>query len=516
MVAAVESVQPEVHSRLLGLQSLSKTYPNGTVAVRGVTFDIERGSVHGLVGANGAGKSTLIKMIGGAITPSGGRLLWHDRVVSWSGPKDARRSGIAVVHQHTPLVATLSVAENVFLAVEGSWRYRRTVRDAQLLRLQSGIGCDIAGDRLVADLSIGERQLVALLQALASEPKLLVLDEPTASLSLNERALVFQAVRHFVATGDRSVLFVSHLLDEVMELTDHLTVLRDGVVVLSDQTPHVTADGLVQAILGRLTTDLPAATTKSTNKRPGPRLVVEGLSSPGKLRDVSFTVGAGEVVGLAGLLGSGRSEILHAVFGADKRAKGLVQLNGHTVRRSPVAAVKAGMALVPEDRGTQGYVARWEIWRNASLASLSSTSRAGIFVSPSAERERARSLMAALSLHAASEEALVDELSGGNAQKVVLAKWLHESVQLLLLDEPTAGIDIGAKRDVQQLLRQLAEDGRSIVIVDSEMGELLHICDRVLVVNRGQIVAERYAAETNEGELIALASGLEIASSGRV
>ncbi|MGH7120250.1 MAG: sugar ABC transporter ATP-binding protein [Acetobacteraceae bacterium] len=493
---------------LLILENVTKVFSNGTVAVRGVSITLGAGSVHGVVGANGAGKSTLIKIISGALERTSGRILWKGREVHWSNPSEPLHAGIATVHQHTPLVPTLSVAENVYLGAGGGWRWNAAARHAQLLQLLSRLAYHVDPTMLVSELSVGERQMVAMLKALAEEPSLLVLDEPTASLAHEERRLVYHAVRQLSAELGTAVLYVSHLLDEILQLTDHVTVLRDGRVALDRPTPELDERLLVRSIVGRESTRLTGGVANGALTGAPVGLEVEALQSPGKLAPTSFVVHRGEVVGIAGLLGSGRSELLQAVFGADPSASGAVRVGGRRARLSPAAMVAAGLVMVPEDRNRQGLIADWEIWRNISLPNLEHLSWRRLLPRRQLEIRRADEAIAALSIKAPSPHALVRELSGGNAQKVVFAKWLFKGVKVMLLDEPTAGIDIGAKRDIQKLIRRLADDGLAVVIVDSEFDELLLVADRVLVMRRGALIGERSAGETDEEELVRLASGL--------
>lgn len=495
---------------LLVLEGVTKVFPNGTRALRGVELVTQSGTIHGLVGANGAGKSTLIKIISGATAPTAGVIRWQGQGRQWRGPGESLHAGIATVYQDAPLVPTLSVLENVYLGSRQGWRWRARAKAADLARMFDAVGYELPPDRLVSDLAIGDRQLVAILQAFSQQPALLILDEPTASLSVSERNVIHLALRRLRA-GGTGIVFVSHLLDEIMSLTDTVTVLRDGTVTLSEPTPDLAHDRLVGAIVGRELQGVEAhgrAAKPAVRDARRPLFEVQDITSPGKAREVNFTVAAGEVIGLAGLLGSGRSEILHAIFGSDRDARGTVYVSGEAIARHPAAAVRAGVALVPEDRLKQGLVPGWEIWRNVTLPRLSEHSRWGIFPRRSAEIAAARDAIEKLSIRAPSPDALVDELSGGNAQKTVFGKWLNAGIKVLLLDEPTAGIDIGAKRDIHLLIRGLSGRGVAVIIVDSEFDELLAIADRVLIVRRGEVVAERVAGATTAMELLTLASGL--------
>ncbi len=498
-------------SALLELQGLEKVYPNWTAALRGVDLTLRAATVHGLLGANGAGKSTLIRILSGAARASGGEIRWRGEPVSWSRPAQARAAGIATLHQQIPLVGTLSVLENVFLAQRGGWRRGRPLA-ARLRALMASVGYEIDIDAPVATLSIGERQMVGVLQALAADAALIIMDEPTASLAAAERRIVHGTIRRLAAEG-RAVLFVSHFLDEVLELTSEVTVLRDGAAVLTSATTEVDEASLAAAIVGRAVRPLrPRAS--ATPARSGDTLAeVIGLESPGRLAPCSFEIRAGEVLGLAGFLGSGRSDLLHALFGADRAARGQVRLCGKPLGRSPRAAVAAGVGLVPEDRQAQGLVPEFTLWQNLTLAHLGRFTRGRLFVRAGAERAAAAEAIERLGIKANGVATPITELSGGNAQKVSLARWLCGPVRLLLLDEPTAGVDVGAKAEILGLVRELAAQGLAVVLVSSELTELTAVADRILVMREGAIVAERAAGETSEEELVLLASG---AANGRL
>jgi ribose transport system ATP-binding protein len=490
---------------LLQLERVAKTFPNGTVALRGVDLQVRRGSVHGLLGANGAGKSTLIKILSGALRASGGRIVWRGAEVDWRSPAEANAAGVATIHQHIPLVPTLSVLENVFLGTHGKWRRAQAERE-HFAQLVATVGYAIDPDALVGDLPIGQRQMVAILQALSGGADLIVMDEPTASLATEEREIVYAAVRRLTRQEDKAILFVSHFLDEVVALTDEVTVLRDGVAVMRAATRDVDEVRIAEAIVGRAIAEITHAGHGASHASGAALLEVQDLSSPGRLHAASFTLHAGEVVGIAGFLGSGRSELLHAIFGADAEARGVVRLAGREVARSTSAAVRAGLALVPEDRIRQGLVPSFEIWRNITLPHLESVSWQGLLPVHETELGRAEAGIRQLGIKARSAETLVTELSGGNAQKVTVAKWLFGNARIFLLDEPTAGIDVGAKADILALVRHLAASGSGVIIVSSEFEELLAVSDRILVMREGRIVAERRAAETSEHELILLAT----------
>lgn len=491
------------------LEGVVKAFPNGTLALKGVDLQIARGRVHGLLGANGAGKSTLIKILSGTFASTLGKIEWKGQEVRWATPREANDMGVATIHQHIPLVPTLSVLENVYLGSAGFWRRSDQMR-ARFKEVCDRVGYWVDPDSIVGDLSIGARQMVAILQAIDSGADLIVMDEPTASLAADERELVYQIVRRLSSVENKAILFVSHFLDEIIALTDEVTVLRDGKAVMRAETKDLDETKIAEAIVGRQIAVMESAAQDRTGARFADQPIIlelRELRSPGKLQPISLKLHAGEVIGIAGLLGSGRSELLHAIFGADPNASGDVLRRGKRLRRSTGAAVKAGLGLVPEDRNRQGLIPQFEIWRNTTLPALETISAGGLVPDMARERERGADAIRRLSIKAQSPEELVTELSGGNAQKVTIAKWLYSGVEIFLFDEPTAGIDIGAKTDILILTRKLASEGSAVLFVSSEFEELIAVSDRILVLRQGRCVAERDVADTSEHELVLLAGG---------
>ncbi|UIJ45222.1 sugar ABC transporter ATP-binding protein [Sphingomonas cannabina] len=482
----------------LSLEGIAKTFPNGTVALRGVDLTLAPGRVHGLLGANGAGKSTLIKILAGALAPTAGTIRRDGETVRWSTPRGAKAAGVATIYQHIPLVPTLSAIENILLD-EGGWRRDRPADRARIATLVASLGDPFPLDALVADLPIGARQMVAIAQALAAGAGVVVMDEPTASLAGHERTRVYETIRRLAGEG-KAVLFVSHFIDEIMALTDEVTVLRDGRTVLHAETAGLQPHAIAAAIAGRSVTAL----ERTAEPRALGALVLEvrDLASPGELAPTSFTLRAGEILGLAGTLGSGRSELLHAIFGADRRASGTVLLDGSPVGRWPDEAVAAGIALVPEDRAAQGYVPALTLAENIALPHGKRW-----LLNADADRAAADDAIRRLAIKAPGPDAVPGELSGGNAQKVVIAKWLSPATRVLLLDEPTAGIDIGARTDILRLIRALADGGLPVILVSSEFEELLAVCDRLLVLRDGAMVGEADPAASTESDLILMAGG---------
>jgi ribose transport system ATP-binding protein len=490
---------------ILSVKAVEKVYPNRTVALKNASFDVAGETIHGLIGANGAGKSTLIKILSGVIPASGGQIVWRGTSRIWRNPADAAANGIATIHQHIPLAPTLSVQENVFLASAHPLRNSRSERE-RFDRLLESIDYSVDPEALVDDLPVGQRQMVSILQALASEARLLIMDEPTASLSEHERSVVFQAIRRLRDNHGTSVLFISHFLDEIMELCQHVTVLRDGAVVLDQPRERIDERQLVVAIVGKeasLEVQRPAASGHAA-----PLLEVHELSSPGRISNVNFVVGSGEIIGLAGLFGSGRSEILHVIYGADARASGTVKVDGRPVDRNVPAALAARIVMVPEDRIKQALFVNESIRWNTSLPNSLAICAMKVFPVARKERSRADDIISTFSVVAANSDVTIGELSGGNAQKIALSRAVTAEWRVLLLDEPTAGVDIGAKADIHRAIATLAAKGAAVIIAISDFEELLGVCDRILVVASGCVIAERRPAETSEHELTALASGL--------
>jgi len=501
----VGAAEPPPPDGVLDVEQVGKTYPGGTRALREVSLRLRAGQVHGLIGANGAGKSTLIRIVAGAERPSSGRLRWHGEPVGWRTPADAQAAGVAVVHQQSPVAPALTVLENVYLGARAGGLWRARERQADFQALCASIDFRIDPYATVATLSIGDRQMVSILRALAQRPRLILLDEPTASITPAERAGVLGAARRLAATGV-AVLFVSHFLNEVSEICDVISVLRDGALVDAFDAPDMTHERMVAGIVGDRLRDVEAA--KPVHSAGAAVLEARGLRSARMAEPVDLTVRRGEIVGLAGLLGSGRTSLLNAIFGVDRRIAGDVLVDGRRVPCSPAAAVKAGVALVPEDRLAQGLVADWPIWRNISMADLPGLSRRFWLLNPARERALAQRACRELGVVAPSIDTPVKDLSGGNAQKVVFAKWIYKTQHLLLLDEPTAGVDVGGKADLIKLIRALAARGLGVLVVLSEFEELLSVADRVVVMNRGAITGDLAAGQTTVAGLTAAAGGL--------
>ena len=492
-----------IHVQTFGL---SKRF-GGAHALKDVNLTIGRGEVHGLVGENGAGKSTLGKIIAGVIRPDTGTIEVSGRGVSYRTPRDALKDGIAMIAQEVMVVPRMSVVDNVFLGNRVRRPYavsNRELRD-RYEALDEQVGFKIPPNALVKDLVIGDQQKVEILRALARDAKLVVMDEPTAALSRPEAQRLFEAIRRLRARGT-TIVFVSHFLEEVLDLVDNVTVLKDGHLIRSAPAKAETPDTLIMSMVGRpLERIFPKKVFPPSDAKTV--LSVQKLTSHQPLRDISFDVKAGEIVALAGLIGAGRSEVGHAIFGAGPISSGHVTVAGRTAAMgSPREAISRGLALLPESRRQQGLVLMGSLASNVTLAHLRDVSWLGI-VRRRAERQRVADLMRDLDIRAPNTSVAVASLSGGNQQKVLFAKWLFRRPVLLIADEPTRGIDVGAKQHIYRLLHSLAREGVAILLITSEVEEVLGLAHRVLVMRKGQIVAELAGEALTEEALMIAAFG---------
>ena len=489
---------PDAHAELC---QVSKRF-GGVHALSGVDLRIMRGSIHALVGENGAGKSTLGKILAGVHRPEEGELVVDGRSVDYRSPRDALSDGITIITQEPTLVPHRSVLENVFLGIEsghaGVVDGRGLMRRYRELVAESGL--QLPSRKLARSLRVADQQKVEILRAIARRTKLIVMDEPTSALTRDEAERLFGLVRRLQERGT-TIVYVSHLLPEVLALADTVTVLRDGRVVRTAPAGEETPERLVAAMLGRrLELTFP-------DKQPPPPdapvvLAVRQLSRPPSVKDVSFEIRAGEIVGLAGLIGSGRSEVARAIFGADRPQQGEIAVEGKPVHlRSPRRAIEHGVVMLPEDRKSQGLHMLRSIVDNVTLPHLDRVSRLGV-VSRRAERRRAGDLIARVDVRAKSATVPVSTLSGGNQQKVLFAKWLLQKPRVFIADEPTRGVDVGAKRAIYGLIHSLAAEGIGVLLISSEHEEIVGLAHRVLVMRGGRIVSELGLEAMSEDALL--------------
>jgi rhamnose transport system ATP-binding protein len=489
---------------LLLASRLEKHYP-GVKALDGLSFELAAGEVHALVGENGAGKSTFVRILTGAERADAGRLQLDDETVDFRSPADARARGIVAIHQHPALFPDLSVAENIALPIERgrAWTRVHWVRRLdESRRLLDRLGASIDVRRRVETLSLPEQQLVEIARAVGADARVILMDEPTAALSTREVERLFAVIGRLRAAGT-GIVYISHRLDEIRRIADRLTVIRDGRTVAAALPAETHANELIRLMVGRAveTPDGVAA------RQPGDEaLRVEGLSSRAAgVHDVSFTVRRGEILGLAGLVGSGRTELTEVLFGLRAADTGSIVVNGRpVVLRTPGDAIRAGIACVPEDRRRHGVIAPLSIAANTSLAALHRVSSSGV-LQPQAERALARAYIERFGIRPASAETITAVLSGGNQQKVAVARWLATSPSVLILDEPTQGIDVRAKGEIHALMHALAADGLAIVMISSDLSEVLAMSDRVLVMRGGRIRGTFERADARPDAILALA-----------
>ncbi|MBL1065142.1 sugar ABC transporter ATP-binding protein [Streptomyces sp. 7-21] len=495
----------------LRLDAVSKSF-GPVAAVRGVTLELYPAEVHALVGENGAGKSTLVKLLSGVHQPDSGRIEVDGAPAEFATPADARAAGIAVIYQEPVLFPDLTVAENVFMGrhpTRSLGRIDRAAMHAGAARLFGRLGVPLDPRRLARGLSIADQQLVEIAKALSADARLLVMDEPTAALSGVEVERLFSVVRALRDQG-AAVLFISHRFEEIFALSQRVTVLRDGQRVSTGPASALTTETLVRRMVGREVSALYSGSGRRAGG-PGPAaepvLRVRSLTRHGAFRDVSFDLRPGEITALAGLVGAGRSEVVRAVFGVDRYDEGEVLVRGEPLPPgSPAAAMAAGLALVPEDRRQQGLVMAMSVERNATLTRLRALTRRGL-LSRRRERAAAREWTERLSVRLGRLTDPVATLSGGNQQKIVLAKWLAASPAVLLVDEPTRGIDVGTKAEVHRIMADLAGKGMAVLMVSSELPEVLGMADRVLVMHEGRLTAELPRGEATEETVMLAATG---------
>ncbi|MYX35143.1 MULTISPECIES: sugar ABC transporter ATP-binding protein [unclassified Streptomyces] len=496
--------EPET-TPVLALEGVSKSF--GAVrALRGVSLRLHAGEAHALAGENGAGKSTLIKTLAGVHRPDTGTVLLDGRPVEFHGPGDARDAGVAVIYQEPTLFPDLSVAENIFVGRQPRRSLGRVdhkaVREAAA-DLFRRLGVDLDPEQPARGLSIADQQLVEIAKALSFDARVLIMDEPTAALTGSEVSRLFGVVKSLREQG-AAVLFISHRLEEIFALCQRVTTLRDGAWIASEPLDGLTEDDLVRRMVGR---DLDELYPKQDAEIGEVALSVRRLTREGVFTDVSFEVRRGEIVGLAGLVGAGRSEVARAIFGVDRRDAGEVVVDGKPLRGgAPSLAMAAGIALVPEDRRAQGLVMDMSIERNIGLTGFAATTKGGL-MSRRAERSRALDWAVRLQVKYARLADVVGTLSGGNQQKVVLAKWLATAPGVLIVDEPTRGIDVGTKAEVHRLLSRLAAEGVAVLMISSDLPEILGMADRVLVMHEGRLTAEIPRSEATEESVMAAATG---------
>ncbi|RUS65038.1 sugar ABC transporter ATP-binding protein [Pseudorhodobacter sp. E13] len=491
---------------ILALDAVTKEFP-GVRALSEVSLSLYPGQVTALIGENGAGKSTVVKVLTGIYQPDGGRILVDGRPVRFANAQAAAAQGITAIHQETVLFDELTVAENIFLGHAPRGRFGLIDTAAMIARsrdILTGIEAEIDPTTRLRDLSIASKHLVAIARALSVDARVVIMDEPTAALSHKEIHELYALVDKLKAQG-KAILFISHKFDEIFRIADRYAVFRDGQFVGEGAMSDVTQGALVQMMVGRSVDQIFPARRHNPGKEV---LKVVGYDHPTEFADINFSLRRGEILGFYGLIGAGRSEVMQALYGITKPSKGAVRIDGDVrIIRSPADAVAHGIVYVPEDRGRQGAITALPIYQNVTLPSLGRTSRHG-FLRLAQEFALAREYTARLDLRAASLETAVGNLSGGNQQKVVIAKWLATQPRVIILDEPTKGIDIGSKAAVHEFMAELAAEGLAVIMVSSEIPEVLGMSDRVIVMREGRIVDELQGAALTPETLVRRAAGI--------
>ncbi len=489
----------------LSVSHVTKSF-GPVAAISDASIELYAGEAHALVGENGAGKSTLVKMLAGVHQPDSGTLSIEGEPVTLTSPAAARDAGIAVIYQEPTMFPDLDVSENIFMGrmpTRGIGLLNRESMRDQVASVLKRLDVRLDPTRAAGGLSIADQQIVEIAKALTLDARVLVMDEPTAALSAAEVERLKRVIEALRERG-AAILFISHRLDEVLSICQRLTVMRDGRSVMSQSAAGVTSEELVRAMVGR---DLEVRTELDRGPLGDVALAVKRLTREGQFVDISFEVRAGEIVGLAGLVGAGRTEIAEAIFGIQRYDAGSVEVSGQPLRSgSPSAAMEAGLALVPEDRRQHGLVMEESIERNVVLASLHSVTRRGL-IARGASRETSSSWLQRLQTKYGRLSDPVSTLSGGNQQKVVLAKWLSRRPQVIIVDEPTRGIDVGTKAEVHGLLRRLAAEGVAVLVISSELPEVLLLADRIIVIREGRLAQELSRADASEESVIAAAAG---------
>lgn len=486
------------------MRGIVKRFP-GVLALQAVDFDVRRGEVHALCGENGAGKSTLMKCISGVYTRDDGEMHFAGRPVNFTTPRQAQAAGITTIYQELNLIPQLSIAQNIFLGsemVRGALLDERTM-NVRARELLARLHLEVDPRTLIGSLGVGKQQMIEVAKALHHRADLIIMDEPTAALSIQEIDDLFGIIRELQAQGV-AIIYISHHLEETFAISDRVTVLRDGRGVGTYPTASLKIDDLIRLMVGR---DLSEQYPKEEVSIGEVLLSVEHLTQGERLHDISFTVRAGEIMGIAGLIGAGRTELVRAIFGADPITAGVIRVAGEAVTiRSPRDAIRAGIALLTEDRKGQGLILRMSTRENMTLSVLGKLTR-----SPFTDQRRESSVtqhyIDKMAIKTPSQTQLVVNLSGGTQQKVVLGKWMATAPKILIFDEPTRGIDVGAKVEIYKLITQLARDGAAILMVSSELLEILGMSDRVLVIREGRAAAIINRADASEETILAYATG---------
>lgn len=500
---------------ILSTQGLIKSFP-GVKVLQNINFELEAGEVHALLGENGAGKSTLVKILTGVYQPDGGKIFLDGEEIHFSSTNEAYEKGIAVIHQELNLIPELDAATNIFLGnlpVRGEKRHALSLVDKREMYTRAeeclrAVNLDVSPRVKAKDLSVSKCQLVEIAKVVSRESRIVFMDEPTSSLTPSEQERLFAIIRDLKSRGI-AIVYISHKLEEIGEICDRVSIMRDGVMTRTARLSEITIDEMVEGMVGR---DISERYPKAASQPGGVMLEVRNLNEPGVLKDISFTVRSGEILGLSGLMGAGRTEMARAIFGADKVSGGEIYIEGRKVKiRSTRDAIENGLALLTEDRKTQGLFLGMSVNDNIAVASLNCRRKkkefySGPCIRKKAVRENSEKFIDRINIKTPSVRQMVKNLSGGNQQKVILGKWLSTDAKIFIFDEPTRGIDVGAKVEIYALMEQLTANGAAIIMISSELPEIMAISDRILVMHEGEIVAEVDAKDATEELLVKYAS----------
>lgn len=493
---------------LLKVEHVTKHFP-GVVALDDVSVNVKKGEIHAVVGENGAGKSTLMNILSGVYTADAGQITFQGETISFRDPREAQENGIGMIHQELSVALSLSVMENMFIGrlnsnklgfVDYKGLYKKCREQLDRLGLNR-----IDPTTLIRNLSISNMQLVEISKALSLNSSLMIMDEPTSSLTTRETEMLFSIIRNLKERGV-SVLFISHRMDEIFEIADIITVLRDGKLISTTPKKAITRMEVISNMVGREFSKAFHREYTTVNESEKPILEVKNLSLKGKFHNISFNLYPGQIIGLTGLVGAGRSELVQSIFGMDRKDSGAIVLNGKEIEiHSPADAIQYGIGLMPEDRKGQGLFLEMSAKENITIANLPKMT-AGIFIKNPEEKKQAKSFISKLKIKTPSLDQKVKFLSGGNQQKTILARWLLNKPKVLFLDEPTHGIDVGAKAEIYALMNELANQGVAILLISSELPEIITMADRVIVMHNGEITGKLDHFEANQEEIMKLAT----------
>ncbi len=491
---------------MIEMTGISKAF-SGNVVLKDVQFDVKKGEIHALMGENGAGKSTLMKILTGIYTRDAGEIKVNGQPVEFQNPKEAEKAGIAVIHQELNILPDLTVAENFYLGNEKTFGKTGILKTSQMNKeakeILKGLGLDVDVTTLAGKLSVGKQQIIEIAKAISSNAELIIMDEPTAALTDREIETLFKTIKALQAKGVAFV-YISHRMEEIFSICDRITILRDGNYVGVRKIKETTFEEIVQMMVGR---ELGERFPERNSQIGEVKLVAKNLTSNGLFEDVSFELRKGEVLGIAGLMGAGRTEVVQSIFGYKTLTSGELYLNGKQVKiKKPEDAIKLGFGYVTEDRKCEGLVLDFSVSENLSLTNLSTISSNGII---KAEKEKSlyNTMVKRLGVRTSGPAQTVKSLSGGNQQKIVIAKWLGINPDILILDEPTRGVDIGAKKEIYSIINSLAEKGVSIIMISSELPEIIGMVDRVLIMHEGKLTGELNKDEMTQEKIMHYATG---------